>query len=654
MRLLSLALQNFKGHQDLTVNFGDVTIISGANGTGKTSVFDAFCWLLTGKDAQGRVCGTGQKGEATIRPRQADGELLRQVEVAVTGRLMDEDGEVHTLRRVFCEVYSTDKNSGDKIFKGNTTKYFINDEPVPAARYDAWVKENIDPDRMKLTSDPAYFPGLPWQQQRALLLQIAGGVDDAAVIAAHPELNPLEAMLEKHDLEGIRSMAAAQLKLANKAIKEGVVRIDQTMKLAGNVTESDLAAQIAKQEEMVQAQEEAVTQAESALTNAKSGGRTAQIQNEMEALRLKMEAWEQRRHTKVSEIKETFRKKADVLQNAIRTADEVANLNRAQIPVLTDRIAAAEARKEELYNEYDAEYARQFTATECPFCGQSLPEGKLEKLRLQFNIEKSGSLQLIVTEGKQVAARAVELGKERDALVRAVETYEKNKVAAQKSLEGIHDKELSALGALPQLEDVPAFRDARSRRDMLARELADLKGGTQPDLVPLQRNVEESRKIRDSLLAKRSELQANLRTLQAVAALREDLQTQRENADVASERLRLVTQFVIAKCRMLTEKVNTFFPGLEWRLFQQNVTNDDIVETCELTMHGVGYRDLSQGEKIRAGMIIVGTLQEKLQILNPVWIDGAESITFTPEVKSQLVLLKAQENINELAIKEER
>ena len=212
MRLLSLALQNFKGHKDLTVDFDDVTVLSGANGTGKTSVYDAFCWLLTGKDAQGRVCGTGQKGEATIRPRGLDGELVRQVEVSVTGRLMDEDGEVHTLRRVYCEQYSADKNSGEKIFKGNTTKYFINDVPTPAAKYDSWVKANVDPDRMKLTSDPAYFPGLPWQEQRALLLQVAGDVDDAAVIASDKALAPLAESLKKHSIDDIKAMAAAQLK----------------------------------------------------------------------------------------------------------------------------------------------------------------------------------------------------------------------------------------------------------------------------------------------------------------------------------------------------------------------------------------------------------------------------------------------------------
>lgn len=634
MRLLSLALQNFKGHQDLTVNFGDVTIISGANGTGKTSVYDAFCWLLTGKDAQGRVCGTGQKGEATIRPRGLDGELVRQVEVSVTGRLMDEDGEIHTLRRVYCEQYSADKNSGEKIFKGNTTKYFINDVPTQAAKYEAWVKETVKPDRMKLTSDPAFFPGLPWQEQRALLLHVAGDVDDAAVIASDKDLAPLAEMMKKHSVDEIKAMAAAQLKLANKAVKEGVVRVDQTMKLAGNVTEAELAAEISKQEEMVQAQEEYVTQAESALAASKAGGQTGRLQAELDAWKMKVESWEERRHSKIVAIDDQFRRRSLELQGCIE-------FKRAQLADLISRLKAAENRKQNLYDDYDAVYARTFTDTECPTCHQPLPADKVAELRERFNQEKARTIEAIVADGKQTAAKIKELEAKRDSMKLEIDT-------AGKALAALQKNHQATLDSLPQLEDVPEFRDDRSRRDMLARELADLKGGTQPDLAPLQRSVEEARNIRSRLQAKLGELQANLRTLQEVTALRDDLQTQRENADVASERLRLVTQFVIAKCRMLTDKVNTLFPGLEWRLFQQNVTNDDTVETCELTMHGVGYRDLSQGEKIRAGMIIVGTLQEKLQILNPVWVDGAESITFTPEVKSQLVLLKAQENINQL------
>ena len=142
--------------------------------------------------------------------------------------------------------YSTDKNSGSKIFKGNTTKYFINEVPTPANKYDAWVKENIDPERLRLTGDPAFFPSMPWQDQRKWLLQVSGDVTDADVIAADPGLKQMEEMLGKHSVEDIKAMAAAKLKLANKTVKEDMIRIDQTVKMAGNVQESVLAEQIAR------------------------------------------------------------------------------------------------------------------------------------------------------------------------------------------------------------------------------------------------------------------------------------------------------------------------------------------------------------------------------------------------------------------------
>ena len=652
MRLLSLTLQNFKGHKDLEIHFKDVTRITGANGTGKTSIFDAFMFVLTGKDSLGRVCGTGQKGEATIRPRQADGELVRKVEISVTARLLDDDGEVHTLQRIFCEQYSTDKNSGSKIFKGNTTKYFINEVPTPANKYDAWVKENIDPERLRLTGDPAFFPSMPWQDQRKWLLQVSGDVTDADVIAADPGLKQMEEMLGKHSVDDIKAMAAAKLKLANKTVKEDMIRIDQTVKMAGNVQESVLAEQIARQEEMVRAQDEMVARAESELQKAMNGGREIQVRAELEVWDRKAKDLEERRHNKLVQIRETFQAKAKYLQEEIQRVTGTADMQRRSYELYKTRLAEMEARKEALYAEYDDEEAREFTATECPFCHQPLPPDKLEKLRYQFNIEKSGSLQLIVAQGKQVAAMIQDDKKTMDALLAGIEADEKAAADTKKILDGIHDEEKAALATVPQLEDVAAFRDIRSKRDMLARELADLEKGAQVVLAPLQAAVEEARNIRASLLNKKSELVAQMNVLKSVGGLQEDLQTQRENADEASAILRMVALFTQTKCRMLTEQVNRLFPGLEWCLFTKNIGNDDIVETCELTMHGVGYRDLSQGEKIRAGLVIVDVLQEKLGTRNPVWIDGAESITFTPDVKSQLVLLRAQENIKELVIEE--
>ena len=51
--LKNITLVNFKGIKSLTVNFGQVTEISGANATGKSTIADAFNWVLFGKDAAG-------------------------------------------------------------------------------------------------------------------------------------------------------------------------------------------------------------------------------------------------------------------------------------------------------------------------------------------------------------------------------------------------------------------------------------------------------------------------------------------------------------------------------------------------------------------------------------------------------------------------
>ena len=51
IKINTLRLRNFKGVRDAEYRFnGRNARIEGANGTGKSTVFDAFTWLLFGKD----------------------------------------------------------------------------------------------------------------------------------------------------------------------------------------------------------------------------------------------------------------------------------------------------------------------------------------------------------------------------------------------------------------------------------------------------------------------------------------------------------------------------------------------------------------------------------------------------------------------------
>jgi len=89
--LQSLELKNFKGIKDLAINFGQVTNISGENATGKTTIFDAFTWLLFDKDSQD---GTAFE----VKTLDSNNEALHGLDHTVTGTL-DIDGRPWTLRK---------------------------------------------------------------------------------------------------------------------------------------------------------------------------------------------------------------------------------------------------------------------------------------------------------------------------------------------------------------------------------------------------------------------------------------------------------------------------------------------------------------------------------------------------------------------------
>ncbi len=52
--LKKLSIQDWRG-QNRVINFSSSTEIKGRNKSGKSTVFNAFLWLMTGADAEDRV-----------------------------------------------------------------------------------------------------------------------------------------------------------------------------------------------------------------------------------------------------------------------------------------------------------------------------------------------------------------------------------------------------------------------------------------------------------------------------------------------------------------------------------------------------------------------------------------------------------------------
>jgi len=92
--LTKLTLENFKGIKRFTLEPGNSCIVRGQNASGKTTLMDAFLWLLFGKDSQG-------KADFALKTLD-NGEEIPNLDHAVEG-VFDIDGKEITLKKVLKE-----------------------------------------------------------------------------------------------------------------------------------------------------------------------------------------------------------------------------------------------------------------------------------------------------------------------------------------------------------------------------------------------------------------------------------------------------------------------------------------------------------------------------------------------------------------------
>ena len=128
MRIMRLELRNFRGIKELDIDFaGKDTNIYGANGSGKTTIANAICWLLLDRPAT---------EEKDFDPKTTNAHNLRHA-ASIT---IEHDGQVTTLSKEYYELWTKRKGSPTAEFSGHTTDYAINGVPAKKKEYQATVE----------------------------------------------------------------------------------------------------------------------------------------------------------------------------------------------------------------------------------------------------------------------------------------------------------------------------------------------------------------------------------------------------------------------------------------------------------------------------------------------------------------------------------
>ena len=631
MKLVQLNLQNFKGIEFGDFRFTNNTIIRGDNATGKTTVFDALCWLLFGKDSLDRA-------DFQIKTLK-NGEPVHNVNHMVQAAFDNEDGTGFTLKRIYREKYSNPRG-GEVKLTGHTTDYFINDVPSKEKEYKAFINSMINEDVFKLITNPLFFnEQYTWQNRRKLLLEMCGDVDDASVINSKEELKRLTDLLNGRSVDEQRKIIASKKTAINKELDMIPVRIDEAVKCKPTPLEAEqkLKDEIATIETAIKQLEED----KSVIINGLDGAeRTAKIREVKRKLADRKSQLMNEHTDKERRLEHEYKLSLVQLQMAESERDRYKDREYE----LDSQIKQEEARIEKLQSEFDKFNQSQFDDELCPTCGQPYPAEKRAELEAIFNTQKATNLeewQKLIDSAKALKQNYIEqkeiMQVKADGMSSQIEELSNTKDTKQKAMNEVgevdldNDVQVNDLKAelfMLELDEDNTSDDQLKRIDSELSELADKRSTLQTELTKYD-------VIRD--ITKR------------INELEQEQQRLINEKNLVDETAFLLDEFVKAKVEMLEDTINKHFTITTFKMANVLV-NGSVEDCCETMVDGVPYRSLNNAARINAGIDIINALTKFYKVTAPVFIDNAEAVTKFVNCNSQTIKLIVDETCKELCV----
>lgn len=656
IRINTITLHNFKGVRDLTVDLaGSSAEIAGRNGAGKSTIFDAFTWLLFGKDHRGQ-----DWTNFDIKPLDpASGEALHHLEHWVEAQLVI-DHTPKTLRREIRENWVKPRGQAEEVMKGHTQAFAIDGVPCSTKRdYDTavanWLPERV----FKVITNPLYliddrYTG--WQERRDVVFSLAGGIDLDRVRAPFAKLL---AEASGEPLDAFRRRLAADRKTCKERLETCRSNINAWTEALPEAPDMEqVKAERAKLDAALDSQmtdiRRQLSEVDAAVLSARDAGKAQrnlakaawaavdEVKRKMALMvRQARDRSEHNRQDIIKGLEERWRAasgKATNLGLDITVADRDVQLAAAAVDSLQKKLT-------DLGGRYKRERAAAFeTPDVCSECGRPFSPEDIERLRSEFTAGVSASLQQIVQAASDTKA---EIAAKRETLAAAEARLSDLRLqldGAGKEASDLRGELDAALGdvngpaiAEAGVKDGAEYQDLEVRLEALTKDaeaLDDKATGDTAALLARRRELEERQKEAMAAHAKGME---PLLAAEAVGKERDRLQSMIDDAEKSAraaadnlarlERLEFEAEGLLkAEVEAQTEAVNALFRVARWKMFDYTL-DGGAVEMCEVTSRdGVPYRSMNDAMRVQVGMDVIRAVGKVNGITAPIFIDNAESV----------------------------
>ena len=643
MKLNQLTISNFKGIRDLTINFdGRDASIHADNALGKTTILDAWTWLLFDKDSSGAAA-------FNLKTLGENGEPLHMLDHSVEAEIKwEHDPTPIILRKVYREKWTKKRGSADKVFDGHTTEYQIDGVPKSRGEYQAYIADVAPENIFRMLTTPVFFSEqLTWQARRELLVNAFGEVSDAEILAANPELAPLGERLQRHSVDDLKKVELATRKKINEELTAIPGRVDEAIRAMPATAKGGNPAVLSSKAQKLSVEIEALRQQKATIT---SGGQIAEKRRELAELDAAVLTLKNKVATSASSaLAEELSAARKALADLVATEVDLQNKlswGKTAADKINRKIAELKCENQALVERWQGQSAKRFVAGgACPTCGQEYPEHLVARQEADFNRAKAQALATIADDGNtnkaaidECLAKLQAIETENGALAANVEEAS----AKMKGQRAVVEALEARMGEAPKVEELPEYQEIAAKQSALLEEIAELNAGIEPALAEVDGQIEAkgqelaavNREITDIEVAATQQYRVD-----ELKAREKELAGQFEESE---RMLFLVEQFQRARISSLEASINSRFELVRWKMFETQI-NGGTSETCVCTMGGVPYSDLNNAGRIQAGLDIIRTLAAHYGTFPPVWVDNRESVTRLPLVPQQLISLVVSE-----------
>lgn len=642
IQLKKLILKDFKGIKNLEIDFSEKTNISGDNATGKTTIFDAYSWLLWGKDSLNRK-------DYEIKPYDVNNEVVHNLESSVVG-IFDIDGKEIKFERIYKEVWSKKRGSNTETFTGNTTDFLINDVPKKKKEYEEEIGKIVSEDEFNLLSNPLYFNTiLDKKERRRILLSLVKDVNIDDVKEANKELEKLD--LSNYTIEEIQAMAKASCKKINDKLKEIPARIDELEKTK---TTEDFA-ELEKEKESLKKEIEDLDKKLVGSRNISEevDKRYKQIL-ELKSQIVKINSdFEDGKKEKLKDLEETV---IDIGRKITMAQFEINNARR-WIDNLDEDIRGSEIlikKHDNLLADMRAEWGeiqkKKFDGSlSCPTCGKEFDEDKKEEIIKHFNLERSQSLEELSKQGKEFNEKISEYKKdienskvkkqEEESKIEKLSKGLEKHMQDREKIQGQIEKVKSLILCDKKKEEIKSLEESIKN---IEKEIASI--GKEDNTQILEQKQAYNERL-EEVNTKLSNQGLNVELDGKIKKYMEEEKELGKEFEIQQEKLYLCDEYIKTYTHLVSDKINSLFTKVEFKLFDTQI-NGGVVETAEATYKGVPYGSLNSAAQINAGLDVINSLSKHYEKEIPIFVDNAESVNELVKTESQLITL----TVNKLKI----